>query len=80
MSTAKKSYSLKKPFLKKKKCKFCMEKTEPTYRKPEVLKAYTTEKGKILPAILTGNCAKHQRATAREIKRARMLALLPFTV
>lgn len=78
--TQKKSFPHgKRPFLKR-KCKFCQDKAEPSYRKPQILKSYTTEKGKILPAIVTGTCAKHQRLLGREIKRARMLALLPFVV
>ena len=42
------------------------------------LRRYITERGKILPARITGTCAKHQRALNREIKRARVLAYLPF--
>ncbi len=68
----------RKPFLKKKKCRFCQDKAEPNYRKPQVLKIYTSEKGKILPSFITGACSKHQRMLGREIKRARMIALLPF--
>lgn len=63
---------------KKKICKFCANKVEPDYKNPEQLKRCTTERGKILPARITGACAKHQRALTREIKRARVLAYLPF--
>lgn len=63
---------------KKKVCKFCAMKTEPDYKNPEQLKRCITERGKILPARITGICAKHQRALTREIKRARVLAYLPF--
>ena len=45
----------------------------------EDMRKYINEKGKILPRRVTGTCAKHQRDVAREIKRARMIALLPFT-
>jgi small subunit ribosomal protein S18 len=65
------------PF-KKKICKFCSQKTEPDYKNPELLRRYTTERGKILPARITGCCSKHQRAVTNEIKKARVLAYLPF--
>lgn len=63
---------------KKKICKFCAQKTEPDYKNYEQLKRCITERGKILPARISGTCAKHQRALAKEIKRARTLAYLPF--
>jgi len=50
------------------------------YKDVEQLKKFLTERGKILPHRVTGNCAKHQRQLARAIKRARFMALLPFTV
>ena len=49
------------------------------YKDVEILKKYVNEKGKILPRRVTGACAKHQRYIAEQIKRARMIALLPFT-
>ena len=61
-------------------CQFCSEKTlEIDYKNTALLRRYTTEEGKIRPRRQTGTCAKHQRTVAREIKRARHLALLPFT-
>jgi len=64
---------------RKKKCSFCAEKiTKIDYKNVERLRRYTTEKGKILPSRITGTCAKHQRQLARAIKRARIMALLPF--
>ena len=48
------------------------------YKDSDTLRRFTTERGKILPRRITGTCAKHQRLVAREIKRARSLALLPF--
>ncbi len=63
---------------KKKVCQMCAGKTI-SYKEPEILKKYITEKGKILSRRVTGTCAKHQRDVAREVKRARMVALLPFT-
>jgi small subunit ribosomal protein S18 len=48
------------------------------YKDSDSLRRFTTERGKILPRRITGTCAKHQRLVAREIKRARSLALLPF--
>ncbi len=63
---------------KKKVCKFCQGAPKADYKNPDALKRYITERGKILPARITGTCAKHQRALNREIKRARVLAYLPF--
>ena len=64
---------------RKKVCRFCHDKTlEIDYKKPEVLTRFLTESGKILPRRITGTCAKHQRQLAREIKRARIIALIPF--
>ena len=60
---------------------FCASKIEYVdYKNVEQLKKFLTERGKILPHRVTGNCAKHQRQLARAIKRARFMALLPFTV
>ena len=67
-----------KMFFKKKVCKFCTQKVVMDYKNPEVLRRFITESGKILPRRITGTCAKHQRQLAREIKRARVVALLPF--
>ncbi len=66
-------------YFKKKVCKFCTKKMTIDYKDPETLRRFTTEMGKILPRRITGTCAKHQRQLAKAIKRARVLALLPFT-
>ena len=63
---------------KKKICQMCAGK-QINYKDVEILKKYVNEKGKILPRRVTGACAKHQRYIAEQIKRARMIALLPFT-
>ncbi len=63
---------------KKKICYLCAGKTI-NYKDVDILKKYINEKGKILPRRVTGACAKHQRVIAEEIKKARMIALLPFT-
>ena len=68
----------KRTNFKTKVCKFCAQKIEPDYKNPDMLRRCTTERGKILPARITGTCAKHQRALTQEIKRARVLAYLPF--
>jgi len=70
--------------LRKKKvptnCPFCKGVLVLDYKESEILKKYITEKGKIVGKDRTGVCSKHQRKLAREIKRARHLAFLPFTV
>ncbi len=66
---------------KKKVCKFCHNKDMVIeYKKSDILEKFLTERGKILPRRITGTCAKHQRHIALEVKRARMIALLPFVV
>ncbi len=61
-------------------CQFCTDKNATIdYKQVEVLRRFVTEDGKIRPRRQTGTCAKHQRELARAIKRARHLALLPFS-
>ena len=67
-----------KVYFKKKVCKFCTQKMKIDYKDADVLRRFITERGKILPRRITGTCAKHQRVLALTIKRARVLALLPF--
>ena len=67
-----------KVFFKKKVCKFCVQKLKIDYKDSDTLRRFVTERGKILPRRITGTCAKHQRSLAVAIKRARMIALLPF--
>lgn len=65
---------------KKKVCSFCVDKvTDIDYKEVPKLRRYTTERGKILPRRISGNCAKHQRQLTLAVKRARNIALLPFT-
>jgi small subunit ribosomal protein S18 len=66
--------------IKKKVCRFCADKIEIDYKNVNLLRTFVTDKGKILSGRITGTCAKHQRELDRAIKRARMIALLPFTV
>lgn len=67
-------------FSRPKYCQFCSDSSvELDYKNIDLLKRYVTEGGKIRPRRQTGTCAKHQRALAREIKRARHLAFLPFS-
>ena len=65
---------------RKKVCQFCADKTEVIdYKDVEKLKKYVTERGKILLKRITGTCAMHQREVTTAIKRARIVALLPYT-
>jgi len=65
---------------KKKVCAFCVDKvTEIDYKDVAKLRKYISERGKILPRRISGNCAKHQRQLTTAIKRARHIALLPYT-
>jgi small subunit ribosomal protein S18 len=65
---------------KKKICSFCVDKIETVdYKQYEKMKRFITERGKILPRRISGNCARHQRQLTHAVKRARVMALLPFT-
>jgi small subunit ribosomal protein S18 len=70
----------KKFFTRKKVCKFCTETAEIDYKNTDLLSQFITERKKILPRRTTGLCAYHQRELTSAIKRARVMALLPFTV
>lgn len=64
---------------KKKVCAFCAEKANGIdYKDVSKLKKYVTEKGKIVPRRVSGLCAEHQRDLSTAIKRARVMALMPF--
>lgn len=70
---------LKKRIFKKRACKFCIEKVEDmNYIDYQRFQKFLTERGKIVPSRISGNCARHQRQLARAIKRARVAALVPF--
>lgn len=65
---------------KKRVCTFCVDKVEHIdYKDVFKLRKYITERGKILPRRISGNCAKHQRQVTVAIKRARHIALLPYS-
>jgi small subunit ribosomal protein S18 len=67
-------------YIKRKVCRFCADKTlEIDYKSPRILKYFITERGKIIPRRISGNCAKHQREITTAIKKARNIAILPFT-
>ncbi len=65
---------------RKKVCVFCGKDNVISYKDTAKLKRYVSERGKILPRRITGNCAKHQRALTVAIKRARHVALMPYSV
>ena len=66
---------------RKKVCVFCADKNNIIdYKDVNKLRRYISERGKILPRRITGNCAKHQRALTVAIKRARHIALIPYVV
>lgn len=69
------------PRRRRKVCSFCVDKaTTIDYKDAAKLKRYISERGKILPRRVSGTCAKHQRQLTVAIKRARNIALLPYTV
>ena len=72
----------RRPMRRRKKVRaFCADANKALdYKDVALLKKYVSERGKILPRRITGNCAKHQRALTVAVKRARHVALLPYTV
>lgn len=66
---------------RRKVCSYCVDKVAYVdYKEVGRLRRYLTERGKILPRRISGNCARHQRQMTRAIKRARIMALLPYTI
>jgi len=71
----------KRPVGRRKQCKFCADDTiKIDYKDASLLKYFITDRGKLVPRRLTGNCAKHQREISTAVNRARMIALMPFAV
>src|SRR5512133_3889021 len=69
----------RRPFQRRKVCRFCAEKNLTIdYKEPRTLRYFISERGKIVPRRISGNCSKHQREITEAIKRARNLALLPI--
>ena len=60
----------------KKDCRICIDTIEIDYKQPDFLKKFMTERGKILPRRISGNCARHQRDITQAIKRARVMLLV----
>jgi len=70
----------RRPMFRRKVCRFCADKTlKIDYKDVRTVSQFVTERGKMTPSRITGNCARHQRALTKAIKRARSVALLPFT-
>ena len=66
---------------RKRVCRYCADKAMIIdYKDPQALKYFISERGKVVPRRISGNCALHQRKVTLAIKRARQIALLPFTV
>ena len=64
---------------RRKMCRLCGDKVESVdYKDVDLLRTFTTERGKIIPRRISGNCAKHQRQITAAVKRARNIALMPF--
>ncbi|KPV40183.1 30S ribosomal protein S18 [Thiohalorhabdus denitrificans] len=68
-------------FRRRKVCRFCVDGVnEIDYKDVRTLESNITDQGKIVPSRITGTCSRHQRMLAKAIKRARAIALIPFTV
>jgi len=76
----KRKRSGRKMFVRQKVCRFCADKEMfIDYKDARTLRIFVTERHKIIPRRISGNCARHQRGLTRAIKRARHLSLMPFT-
>lgn len=72
--------SRRRTFHRRKVCRFCVDnELRIDYKDPKMLRYFVTERGKIVPRRISGNCAKHQRELTLAVKRARQVALLPYT-
>ncbi len=70
----------KRVFSRRRVCRFCTDKElYIDYKDPKTLRNFVTERGKIIPRRIYGTCASHQRQLTEAVKRARQLALLPYT-
>jgi small subunit ribosomal protein S18 len=76
-----KSVATRKQYFRRKKvCRFCVEKVDDiNYKDVRMLNSFITERGKIIPRRLSGVCTPHQKRLAEAIKRARSIALLPYS-
>jgi small subunit ribosomal protein S18 len=70
----------RRTFQRRKVCRFCVDsELRIDYKDAKTLRYFVTERGKIVPRRISGNCAKHQRVLTTAIKRARQIVLLPYT-
>jgi len=70
----------RRTFQRRKVCRFCVDSDlKIDYKDAKTLRYFVTERGKIVPRRISGNCAKHQRQLTVAIKMARQIALLPYT-
>ena len=69
----------KRPFQRRKVCRFCADKQITIdYKDPRTLRYFISERGKIIPRRISGNCARHQRQLTAAVRRARSIALLAY--
>lgn len=74
------TFRKKRIFQRRKVCRFCVDpEIVLDYKNTRVLRSFVTERGKIIPRRIFGNCARHQRELCEAIKRARQIALLPYS-
>ena len=78
--TRSKKRKSKRRFRRRKVCQFCTDTTlDIDYKNPKVLRRFISERGRIVPKRISGVCSRHQRSLGGEIRKARVLALVPFT-
>ena len=78
--TPRRNNKKKRSFHRRKVCRFCAEHIEVIdYKDLKLLRNFVTERGKLIPRRISGNCARHQRRMTAAVKRARYMALMPYT-
>ncbi len=74
------THFIRRSYIRKKACRFCADRNLPIdYKDVKLLRNFVTERGKIMPRRITGNCAYHQRRIAKAIKMSRIVAIMPYT-
>ncbi len=74
------THFMRRSYIRKKICRFCADRNlKIDYKDSKLLRNFVTERGKIMPRRITGNCAYHQRRVAKAIKMSRIVSIMPYT-
>ncbi len=74
------THFMRRTYMRKKVCRFCADRNlKIDYKDFKLLRNFVTERGKIMPRRITGNCAYHQRRVAKAVKMSRIVSIMPYT-